>query len=91
MSKELWRGIHKLQEEMGELAQVLGKLGPFPEGEHPDGERPLKERCEDEIADVFAALGYFIVTNGLDYEKITERRDEKTAKFIEWGLTGIKA
>ena len=91
MSKELWRGIHKLQEEMGELAQVLGKIGPFPTGEHPDGERPLKERCEDEIADVFAALGYFIVTNGLDYEKITERRDEKTAKFIEWGLTGIKA
>lgn len=91
MSKELWRGIFKLQEEMGELAQVLGKLGPFPEGEHPDGERPLKERCEDEVADVMAVLTYFTKVNKLDFDRISKRADEKLAKFEKWKLTGIKA
>lgn len=90
MSKELWRGIHKLQEEMGELAQVLGKIGPFPTGEHPDGERPLRERCEDECGDVVAALTYFIEVNKLNFDRISKRGDDKLAKFKKWKLTGIR-
>ena len=35
---QVWRGIHKLHEEMGELAQVLGKLGPYPGGIPADQE-----------------------------------------------------
>ena len=88
---QLWRGIHKVTEECGELLQVLGKLGPFPSGNHPDGKGDLKDRLEEELADLQAACAYFAVINGLDTEKMKARTNHKIARFNHWGLTGIPA
>jgi len=85
------RGGHKVTEEAGELLQVLGKLGPFPSGAHPDGRGDLRGRLEEEIADVEAALAYFAVRNGLDLKKIQQRRLMKIARFNHWDLTGVPA
>lgn len=84
-----WRGIHKLQEEIGELGQVLGKIGAYPVGRHPDGGPPLLDRAEEELADVIAAAHFFIQANQLDHEKILARIDEKFAKFKHWNLPGV--
>lgn len=81
-------GFFKLQEEMGELNQVLGKIGAFPDTEdHPDGGPPLTDRAEDELADVMAACRYFAERNDLNLGKISDRSKEKLAKFRHWGLT----
>lgn len=88
---EQWRGLFKVVEECGELLQVLGKLGPFPSGEHPDGKGHLKPRIEDEIADLAAATSYFGETNGLDLERARGRARRKHEQFREWGLTGVPA
>lgn len=84
-----WRGLYKLQEEMGELGQVLGKMGPFPHGGHPDGGPPLCARAEAEIADVLAALDYFVRVNRLDAGLIAAMRNVKLEKFHKWKLTGV--
>lgn len=92
-----WAGIAKLQEEMGELAAVLGKLHAYPDGEHPDqqvGAPPLLDRLHDEMADVHAALTFFMLTNHLDSARLRQRSDEKLARFFEWhaaeGMTGTR-
>lgn len=82
-----WIGIYKLTEEMGELNQVLGKIGPFPDGEHPDGGPPLAQRAAEEMADVEAAIQYFREQNNLD--PLPERRAHKLQLFRQWGLTGV--
>ena len=87
--REVWKGIFKLLEEMGELIQVLGKLGPFPSGRHPDKGPPLQERLEEEIADCYAALDYFRMSNQLDDDRINGRRQDKLNKYLHWGLTGV--
>ncbi len=86
---EQWRGIFKVIEESGELLQVLGKLGPFPGGDHPDGKGDLVTRLNDEIGDVRGALSYFVGANPLNPSYIDQRADEKREKFVNWGLTGI--
>lgn len=81
-------GFFKLQEEMGELNQVLGKIGAFSDTEqHPDGGPPLTERAEDELADVMAACHYFAEINDLDKARIVDRCQDKLSKFRHWGLT----
>lgn len=87
---ERWKGIHKLVEECGEVVQIAGKLGPFPDGNHPDGRGNLRRRMEDELADVAAASAYLIQQEKLDTDYITKRGARKLAQFNEWGLTGIK-
>lgn len=84
---QAWRGLFKLIEEMGELSQVLGKLGPFPYGNHPDGGPVLQQRLEEELADVQAAIIYFREQNKLSH--LPERCDAKLDKFRQWGLTGV--
>lgn len=84
-----WFGLFKLLEEMGELQQVLGKIGPFPMGDHPDGKGALIFRAEAEIGDVYAALDYFVQANGLNAEAIRDQRDRKYSRFNKWGLTGV--
>lgn len=83
-----WRGIFKLVEEVGELLQVLGKLGAFPTGEHPDGGPPLRDRLEAELADVQAAIEYFRVENKL--KRLPERTEGKLKRFFGWVLTGVR-
>ena len=89
MKTEQWRGIFKLTEECGEVLQLLGKIGPFPDGAHPDGKGDLAPRISDEVADLYAALDYFVEKNSLDTNAIQDRRAAKKSKFDEWGLTGI--
>lgn len=86
--QEVWRGLFKLVEEAGELQQVLGKLGVFPEGRHATGKK-LIPALEEELADMIAAIDYFIDENSLDMIAINERVRKKRQKFDEWGLTGV--
>ena len=88
---ESWKGIYKLMEEMGELQQALAKLAAFPNGNHPDmecGAPPLLQRLEDEIADVDAALTYFVeVNDAVHLNRV--RRVRKIHRFFGWGLAGV--
>lgn len=88
--KTLWRGIHKLNEECGELTQALGKLGQYPTTVHPDGKGNLQERVTDEIADVMAASIFFAEQNGLDQDYIAKRAQMKLDLFRSWDMQGIK-
>lgn len=87
---EVWKGLFKVQEEMGELAQLLGKLGPFPRGKHPDGKSNRRSLIE-EIGDLEATLTYFKEQNFSEAEirDIAARSEIKLKKFKEWGLTGL--
>jgi NTP pyrophosphatase (non-canonical NTP hydrolase) len=77
-------GTAKLLEEMGELQQALGKLIALGHmGEHWDGSN-LRERLEEEIADVMGAIWFFADKNGLNEETILERAKVKELRFQEW-------
>lgn len=78
-----WPGVAKLIEECGELQQVLGKLGAYPDGEHPDGSN-LVGRLHDELADVLAAIDFVAVVNDLDGEAIMNRLLVKRERFQGW-------
>lgn len=82
----VWPGLGKLLEEAGELGQVIGKLLAYPSGEHPDGKGNLRGRLEDEIADVIAALDYVALVNELDTMGITDRRNAKLRRFMNWHM-----
>lgn len=77
-------GIAKLIEECGELQQDLGKFLTYGMGEHPDGKGPLKERIENEIADVLAAAEIVRMKHQLDGGRINKRAADKIALFLEW-------
>jgi NTP pyrophosphatase (non-canonical NTP hydrolase) len=79
-----YRSLFKLAEECGELVQVLGKIGVFPEGDHPDGRGHLHDRVKDEIADVAAALQYFMETHHFEFDH--DRYQYKLKQFRERGL-----
>ena len=84
-----WLGMFKVLEECGELSQVLGKLGVKPSGDHWSGN--LSDMLHDEIADVYAALDYFVAQNGLDDDRIQLRRGVKYITFNQWVLSGVHA
>ena len=82
-------GLGKLAEECGEVIQVVGKLiqyplhqliGSFP---HPDGTY-LRERLEDELADVLAAISFVIEKLNLRSQTISKRKHEKLELFRKW-------
>ena len=83
------KGIFKLTEECGELLTDIGKLAVFPDTPHPDGKGLMKPRIQDELADVLAAVAYFVEANNFDIGYIAKRRDHKLKKFREWELDGI--
>ena len=77
-------GVAKLIEECGELQQVCGKrLAYWTTDDHPDGTN-LKERMEDEMADVCAAIDFVIEQKGLDRTRISLRWAQKMALFETW-------
>ncbi len=79
-----WPGTAKLIEELGELQQALGKLiatGGKPN--HWDGTN-LVERIEEEIADVTAAIGFFVGANHLSHGDIDARTATKLDLFLKW-------
>jgi len=85
-----WPGTSKLIEEMGELAQVLGKLlGNNGEAQHWDG-TDLRERLVEELADVRAALMFFIYMNLMPEEsnRSRDRAHVKLDRFNEWHEKG---
>lgn len=70
--------------ECGEVIQVGGKslqIGGL--GKHYDG-TTLKQRMEDELADLQAAILFFGSKNGLDPKRIAARMNEKLALFEQW-------
>lgn len=78
-------GLVKLLEECGELSQIVAKkLAYFNTDEHPDGAGSLKERMEDELADVAAAATFVVQQFGLDGEKSKTRSALKLARFQAW-------
>lgn len=101
---ELWPGLSKLLEETGEtneqlaefilmrtlgrLAQAGGKLiGSHGEVNHWDGSN-LKERLEDELADLAAAAAFFIRVNRLDIARMLARTNAKQRLFSQWAEEG---
>lgn len=82
--------LSEVQRGTGKISQLLGKLGPFPSGEHPDGKGHLKDRLEDELGDLLGILQYFSEHGELDLNKIDARARTKYDKFKEWGLDGIR-
>ena len=84
IGSKLWAGLSKLIEEAGEVQQVCGKiLGTGGNLEHWDGSN-LRERLEEEIADLTAACIFVGQTNHLDMAGIEKRAREKLALFEEW-------
>jgi NTP pyrophosphatase (non-canonical NTP hydrolase) len=79
-----WPGIAKLVEEAGEVIQVCGKL-LMTHGKHRhwDGS-DLKDRLEDEIADLMAACRFVVGWCGLDSDKIDSRSIDKMILFERW-------
>lgn len=79
------KGLAKLIEECGELQQVAAKKLACPHtDEHYDGAGSLKERMEDEIADVIASCSFVTETHQLDEARITLRAEKKMALYKQW-------
>lgn len=87
IGSQIWPGIAKLSEELGELLQICGKIVAFPDlrrgDTHPDGS-DLVERLEKELGDVLAACRFIIEANGADELRIDERMQMKLARFHAW-------
>lgn len=80
----VWPGTSKVIEECGELQQALGKLiATHGDEAHWDGSN-LRQRIEDEMADVAAAIAFFGKVNGLNREVMGQRIEEKMALFEKW-------
>jgi hypothetical protein len=83
-----WPGLSKLLEEAGEVLQVGGKImGNHGEVRHWDGSH-LPTRMEEELGDLLAAIGFFVVHNPLNPTLINMRYKAKLAKFEEWHRAG---
>lgn len=82
-----WAGISKLVEEAGEVGQVCGKLiATYGEIQHWDGSC-LRDRLEEEMGDVLAAIDFVLAVNpleGLRREVVEARRAQKLALFWKW-------
>jgi NTP pyrophosphatase (non-canonical NTP hydrolase) len=86
-----WPGISKLVEECGEVLQVCGKLiGSRGEILHWDGTN-LREKLQEECADVLAAVSFVIRFCDLDDVAIQKRVYQKRALFEHWHATNPEA
>ena len=78
------KGLTKLNEELCELGQIAAKKTAYMDTDHhPDGES-LKERMEDETADVLAAITFVVEKFDLNYEYISKRMARKLELFRQW-------
>lgn len=78
-------GLAKVMEECGELIQIAAKKIAYPDtDEHPDGKGSMKERLEDEIADVIAATTFITENFNLDEYRIYMRAGVKIRLFRYW-------
>lgn len=86
IGSDVWPGMSKVIEECGELQQVLGKIIALGgETEHWDG-TDLRDRVRDELADLAAAIEFFIEMNEDDkgFDLIAERAERKLELFQQW-------
>ncbi len=86
----VWPGTSKLIEEMGETAQVLGKLiGSHGETAHYDGS-DLRQRLVEELGDLQAAIVFFQDQNLTLVEQtaVAIRMRAKVKKFEQWQKEG---
>lgn len=80
-----WPGLSKLNEEAGEVVQVIGKImGTGGDTTHWDGAGDLKTRLEEEMADVMAAIQFVSMQNHLDQPAMKERMRLKLELFLKW-------
>lgn len=75
LGSDKWPGLAKLNEECGELVQVIGKIMAHPS---PDEAKKLHDRLIEEMADVDAAIDYVIKNN----KKVKGKRIDKRRKQI---------
>jgi hypothetical protein len=83
----VWPGASKLIEEIGEVAQVLGKLiATGGDVSHWDGAGPLDQRLIEELGDVLGAIAFFESVNFTPTERIDihARAEEKRLLFEGW-------
>lgn len=79
------KGLTKLTEECGELIQIAAKKIAFMETDlHPDGKGSMRERLQEELADVAAASTFVAQQFGLDTEQIKQRAALKLHAFQTW-------
>lgn len=79
-----WPGLAKVAEECAEVIQVAGKvIAAGGEAAHWDGS-DLRERLEDELADVQAAIWFVTEQNRLDDDRMQRRAEGKLALFRRW-------
>lgn len=84
IGSDVWPGLSKLMEEMGEVQQVGGKLmGSAGVEDHWDGAN-LRTKMVEELGDLSAAIMFFTEHNGLDFEAIAERARYKRNLFEKW-------
>lgn len=84
IGSERWNGLSKLVEECGEVVQVAGKLlGTNGEVRHWDGSN-LRERMTEELADLQAAITFFIRGNDFDADEFQRRAVKKLELFRQW-------
>lgn len=84
IGSEEWNGLSKLVEECGEVVQIAGKLlGTNGEKVHFDGS-DLKGRLAEELADLQAAITFFLKSNGFDADDFRLRAAAKLTLFRKW-------
>jgi hypothetical protein len=85
IGSQRWPGLAKIIEEASELTTVAGKLiATGGQVEYWDG-APLNKRLEEEIADLEAALMFFLINNPqISQLAIQERKKIKLARFMGW-------
>lgn len=84
IGSDVWPGLSKLIEECGEVVQVAGKLlGTGGNTNHWDG-TDLRERLQEEVADVIAAAQFVVEQCKLDPYVINDRTREKLLLFDMW-------
>lgn len=71
-------GAMKLMEEAAEVSQVVCKMVG-----QVDPEAELVDLLYDEVADLQAALEFFIGRNGMDRDRLERRFDLKFEKFCK--------
>lgn len=90
IGSDVWPGLSKVIEEMGEALVVLGKIiGTGGETEYWGG-RDLRPEILEELADVRGSIAYFSEHNFTDdeVEELLTRSEMKRDRFNDWHNNG---
>lgn len=78
------RGLTKLLEELGELAQIAAKKSAYINTDlHPDG-KLMMPRMAEEMGDVLGAIAFVMEEFNMDEDFILERAEKKFNIFTNW-------